>query len=103
MHPFTYTGVDFTGALYVRHGEQKVKVYLYLFTCATTCAIHLDIAQDLTAETFLLAFHKFSGQRSSPNIMIMDNGSTYMSATEELHKLMELTEVKEKLGRRGLS
>ena len=22
VHPFTYTGVDFTGALYVRHGEQ---------------------------------------------------------------------------------
>ena len=35
--------------------------------------------------------------------MISDNGSTYMSAAEELHKLMKLTEVKEELGRRGLS
>ena len=103
VHPFTYTGVDFTGALYVRHGEQEVKVYLCLFTCATTHAIHLEMVQDLTAKTFLLAFRKFAGRRSLPKIMISDNGSTYMSAAEELHKLMELTEVKEELGRRGVS
>ena len=103
VHPFTFTGVDFTGALYVRHGEQEVKVYLCLFTCATTRAVHLEIVQDLTAETFLLAFRKFAGRRSLPKIMISDNGSTYMSAAEELRKLMELTEVKEELGRRGLS
>ena len=36
VHPFTYTGVDFTGALYVKGGLQEVKVYLCLFTCATT-------------------------------------------------------------------
>ena len=99
VHPFTFTGVDFTGALFVRHSEQEVKVYLCLFTCATTLAIHLD----LTADTFLLAFRKFAGRRSWPKIMNSDNGSIYMSAAEELHKLMELTEVKEELSRRGLS
>ena len=56
-------------------------------------------------QPFLLAFRKFAGHRSLPKIMISDNGSTYvyMSADEELHKLMELTEVKEELGRRGVS
>ena len=87
----------------MRHCEQEVKVYLCLFTCVTTRAIHLKIAQDLTAETFLLAFRKSAGWRSLPKIMISDNGSTYMSAAEELHKLMELTEVTEKLGRKGVS
>ena len=72
-------------------------------TCATTRAIHLEIVKDLTAETFLLAFCKFVGRRSLPKIIISDDGSTYMSAAEELHKMMELTEVKEELGRRGVS
>ena len=49
VHPFTFTGVDFTRALYVRQGKEEVKVYLCLFTCATTCAVHLEIVQDLTA------------------------------------------------------
>ena len=103
VHPFTYTGVDFTGALYVKDGSQEVKVYLCLFTCATTRAIHLEIVQDLTADTFLLAFRKFAGRRSLPRMMISDNGSTYLSAAEELKSLMELPEIKEELSRRGVT
>ena len=30
VHPFTFTGVEFTGALYVQRGGQEVKVYIYL-------------------------------------------------------------------------
>jgi len=80
VDPFTYTGVDFAGALYVKDGGQERKVYLCLFTCAITRAVHLEIVQDLTAGTFLLAFRKFAGQRSLPMMMISDNGSTYLSA-----------------------
>ena len=103
VHPFTFTGVDFTGALYVRHGKEEVKVYLCLFTCATTRALHLEIVQDLTAETFLMAFCKFAGRRSLLTLMISDNGSTYLSAADELRSLMEQSEVKEELGKRGVS
>ena len=35
--------------------------------------------------------------------MISDNGSTYSSAAEELHFLMQLPEVKEELGKKGIS
>ena len=83
--------------------SKEVKVYLCLFTCATTRVIHLEIVQDLSAQTFLLAFRKFAARRSLPSIMISDNGSTYLSAAEELHSLMQLPEVKEELGRRGVS
>ena len=103
VHPFTFTGVDFTGALYVYQGKEEVKVYLCLFTCATTRAVHLEIVQDLTAERFPLAFRKFAGRRSLPTIMISDNGSTYLSAANELRSLMELPEVKEELSKRGVS
>lgn len=34
--PFTITGVDFTGALYVHTTEGESKVYLCLFTCAVS-------------------------------------------------------------------
>ena len=78
-------------------------MYLCLFTCAITWAVHLEIVQDLTAEMFLLAFCKFSGRRSLPSIMISDNGLTYLSAANELHSPMELSEVKEELGKRGVS
>lgn len=103
VYPFTYTGVDFTGALYVRRGGTEVKVYLCLFTCATTRAVHLEVVQDLTAESFLLTFRKFASRRSLPRMMISDNGSTYLSAAEDLKSLMELPEVKKELSRRGVT
>ena len=58
--PFSVCGVDFTGALYVREGETKRKIYICLFTCATTRAVHLEIVLDMTVESFMLAFQKFA-------------------------------------------
>jgi len=52
--PFGVTGIDFTGALYVKN--EGYKVYVCLFTCASTRAIHLEVVTDLTETTFLQAF-----------------------------------------------
>ena len=54
--PFSVCGVDFTGAMYVREGEGERKVYICLFTCATTRAVHLEVVLDMTVESFMLAF-----------------------------------------------
>jgi len=58
------TGIDFTGALYVKDNGSEQKVYISLFTHATTCAVHLEVVLDLTLENFMLAFHKFTSCRS---------------------------------------
>ena len=60
--PFQVTGVDFTGALFVRTPSGESKVYICLFTCAVSHAIHLEIVTDLTVESFLYAFHRFVGR-----------------------------------------
>ena len=41
--PFAVTGVDFTGALYIKESNGEQKAYICLFTCASTRAIHLEI------------------------------------------------------------
>jgi len=68
--PFAVTGVDFTGALYVRASEGECKVYLCLFTCAVSRAIDLEIVPDLSVEGFLLAFRRFAGRQSVPKLLI---------------------------------
>jgi len=87
--PFTITGVDFTGALFVKEGDQEKKVYICLFTCAVTRAVHLEVVGDLTVETFLLAFRRFSSRKSLPCKMISDNASTYLAAAEAIQKLLQ--------------
>lgn len=97
--PFTYTGIDFTGALFIsRPDGSQGKVYICLFTCATTRAVHLEVVPDLTVKTFLNAFRRFAARRSLPTKIISDNATTYLSAAEEIKRLMEAEEVKTYFG-----
>ena len=68
-----------------------MKVYVCLFTCAVTRAVHLELVTDLSVETFLLAVRRFSGRRSTPKTMISDNASTYMAAADQLKQLFNST------------
>ena len=52
--PFEITGVNFTGALHVKKIGNN-KVYICLFTCRVTRAVHLEIVEDLSVEMFLQA------------------------------------------------
>ena len=74
--PFEVTGVDYTGAMTIT-GEADVpkKVYICLFTCASTRAVHLEVAEDLSSETFLQLFRTFAARRSCPRIIISDNAT----------------------------
>ena len=101
--PFSVTGVDFTGAMYVKNdvGQEK-KVYVCLFTCASTRAVHLEVVPDLTEESFLQAFRRFASRKSLPVIMISDNASTYMAAANHLKQLFESTSLKTSLSQKGI-
>ena len=102
LPPFTVTGVDFTGALYVHDDDREVKVYICLFTCANTRAVHLEVVSDLSTDTFILAFRRFASRKSLPQIMMSDNASTYASAAEELSALLQAEELETTLGSHGV-
>ena len=64
--PFTHTGLDFAGPLYVRESKNSdvsLKVYICLFTCVSTHAIHLELTQSLNVDSFLFAFCRFVGRQ----------------------------------------
>ena len=63
--PFEHTGVDFAGPLYVR-GTADVKVWLCLYTCCTTHAVHLDVVESLNADSFMLSLNRFTSSRGIP-------------------------------------
>lgn len=100
--PFEVTGVDYTGALYVRNTGIERKVYICLFTCTTTRAIHLEVVEDLTVEAFLLTFRRFASSKSLPRKLISNNASTFVSANNELKELFQSHALKETLAREGI-
>ena len=99
--PFEVTGVDFIGALYVR-GEGEFKVYICLFTCAVTRAVHLEIVTDLTVEYFLQAFRHFSSRKSLPRLVLSDGRSTFLSAANELKALFSSPSLTSVLSKSGI-
>ena len=100
--PFEITGVDFTGALYVKTLQGEDKVYVCLFTCGLTRAVHLEVVTDLNVETFMQAFRIFVCRKSLPQVMISDNASTYTSAAKEIEQLITATKLNETLSLRGV-
>ena len=93
--PFEITGVDFTGAITISdtcEGD-PIRVYVCLFTCATTRAVHLELASDLSADTFLKLFRRFAARRSCPRLVISDNGTNLKAVGSFLKQYFTLPEV----------
>ena len=78
--PFSYTGLDYMGPLYAKEAGQKMKVWICLFTCVATRALHLEIVGDMTANQFLMALRRFIARRGTPTEVICDNAKQFKAA-----------------------
>nr|CAI5828095.1 unnamed protein product [Callosobruchus analis] len=89
--PFDVTGLDFAGPFMILNkkgrGAHLQKVYLAIFVCFCTKAIHIEIVTDLTTENFLAAFRRFISRRGIPSEVYTDNGSTFVGAHNQLKEL----------------
>ena len=94
--PFAHTGLDFAGPLYVQESTDRgndTKVYMCLFTCASTRAIHLELTRGLNVDSFLLAFRRFVGRRGLPATLLSDNATTFRLSSKEIQSICRSSEV----------
>ncbi|KAL5475814.1 hypothetical protein EMCRGX_G025680 [Ephydatia muelleri] len=91
-HPFSSCGVDYAGPLYTRDTS---KVWICLFTCCATRAVHLELVPDMTAEAFLLCFRRFTARRGVPCRVISDNSKTFKSGSRLIFQVLDCPEVME--------
>lgn len=91
--PFTIVGIDFAGPYFakeqLRRKIQPCKVYLALFICFATKAVHLEMVTDLTTAAFLAAFNRFSSRRGCPTEIYSDNGRNFVGAHNEMIKFTQ--------------
>ncbi|XP_074653619.1 uncharacterized protein LOC141907776 [Tubulanus polymorphus] len=88
--PFTYTGIDYFGPMFVKLGRSIVKRWCRLFTCLLTRAIHLEVADNLETNAFILVLRNFIGRRGPPSEIYSDNGTNFVGADRELSEALEL-------------
>ncbi|XP_026744683.1 uncharacterized protein LOC113506020 [Trichoplusia ni] len=91
--PFTHTGVDFTGHVEIKlnkgRGVKTSKGYVVVFVCMATKAVHLELASDLTSETFLAAFQRMCARRGTPKHVYSDCGTNFIGASKILRNEFE--------------
>ena len=63
---------------------ETAKRYSTLFTCMTTRAVHLELAGDMSTDSFILALRRFKARRGHPKSIRSDNGSNFVGAEREL-------------------
>ena len=101
--PCSKTGVDFAGPLFVKgKGKQMRKVYIALFTCCVTRAVHLELVEDLSTESFKRCLRRFIARRGVPTLMVTDNAKTFKGIDKELCILHGHPLVREELGNRRI-
>ena len=102
--PFSHVGIDFAGPLMVTSKEQGevMKTYICLFTCGSTRAIHLELVESLSVESFIRAFRRFCGRRGLPATIITDNAKTFKSAALEVKKLLRAPRLSEHFKWKGV-
>jgi hypothetical protein len=86
---FTSVGVDYFGPILVKHGRKNEKKYGCIFTCLVTRAVHVEVADSLTTDSFLNCLHRFIARRGAPRLIRSDNGTNFIGADRELRQ--ELT------------
>ena len=94
---FTCCGVDFAGPLFVKTQGlvTEKKVWICLYTCSVTRAVHLDLVPNMTADAFVRCFRRFTARRGFPRRMVSDNGKTFKSADKVIHSVLTHPDVKQ--------
>ncbi|XGW33956.1 hypothetical protein V3C99_018025 [Haemonchus contortus] len=87
--PFQNIGLDYFGPLrYKDTTTTSSKVWISLFTCMATRAIHLEIVMDNSTQEFLCALRRFIARRGVPTFILSDNATTFCAADNTLQELI---------------
>lgn len=85
---FQHVGVDFAGPLIMKESLRRKsatsKVYICLFICLASKALHLELVTSLSTEAFLAAFSRFISRRGLPQQVFSDCGTNFQGAANRL-------------------
>ena len=88
--PFENSSVDYFGPFLIKYGKrQRIKAYGVIFTCLVTRSIHLDVALNLTTESFLMSFRRFIALYGQPKFIRSDNGKNFHGAASEIREMLK--------------
>ena len=86
--PFTHVGFDCFGPFYVKERRKELKKYGVLFTCLNSRAIHLEMLDDMTSDSFINSLRCLVALRGPISTLKSDRGSNFVGASNELKRCL---------------
>ncbi|XP_023230433.1 uncharacterized protein LOC111630550 [Centruroides sculpturatus] len=91
---FNCTGIDFYGHFLIKYKNQRIntynKIYVCIFICFVTRAIHLETVSDLTSDSFIATLKRFFSRHGKSAKLFTDNAKTFIGAQAELKQLYNM-------------
>ncbi|XP_028967508.1 uncharacterized protein LOC100909245 [Galendromus occidentalis] len=82
---FKNIGVDYLGPFQIK----GAKVWICLFTCSVVRGLHLEVAENLSAEAFISCFKRFIAARGVPHRINSDNGCNFVRSAKAMKALWD--------------
>ena len=82
-------GVDYFGPILIKLRCSQVNRYGCVFTCLAIRAVHIEIAHDLTTDSFIEALTRFVSRRGPPIEIYSDNGTNFKEAEADIKTALE--------------
>ena len=64
-------------------------MYIAVYVCFTSKAVHIELVSDLTSDAFILSFQRFVARRGLPTKVYCDNATNFVEASRALNELHE--------------
>ena len=91
---FSYTGVGYFGTIILKQSKKtktnsgQSKYYGVVFISLTTRVVHLEVAGNLSMDSFILALRRFIARRGQPKTISSDSGTNFVGANKELKTIL---------------
>ena len=82
--PFTHVGTDCFGPFYVKDFRKTLKKYGAVFTCLTSRAVHIEMLNEMSADSFINGFRNVISIRWIIKLLRCDKGTNFVGAKNEL-------------------
>ena len=83
---FEAVGLDFFGPFYVRERRKTMKRFACIFTCMKSRAVHIELTEVRSTDSFMMALQRFIARRGQPKEIYSDNVSNFKGAAKEIRE-----------------
>lgn len=92
--PFSHISLDYCGPFEVKRSPGRcktlVKIYVAVFICMATRAIHLQVVEDLTTAAFIDAYLQMAARRGHSTSITSDNAKCFIGAKRKFDEVLKI-------------